>query len=96
MSNFQEHKLSVYTGNLKTILLLSMLLYSTPYSMAKSKSLLHLLNPRKHPQTCQNNIALSCKNGQSISRSLVPSKSQLILPPFFLRVILYDLEIIKN
>lgn len=43
MNNFKEHQLRVYIRDLGTILLLSMLLYSTHYSMAKNKPLKHLL-----------------------------------------------------
>ena len=44
---------------------------TSPYSMAKSKSLHHLLKSCKHPQTYENNIASSYENSQSISQSLV-------------------------
>ena len=71
MDNFEEHKLHVYTRNLGTILILSMLLFLRSYSMAKSKPQEHLLKFCKHPQTSENNIAQSYKNSQSISRSLV-------------------------
>ena len=74
----------------ENIFVLSMLLYSMPYSMARSKSLQNLLKSGKHPQILRITKPSVIQNWSVSLPICCCSNIEHIFPPFFPKIIVYE------